>query len=102
MSVHDTIKQALSVIIAMTIAGNTAAATTEQSNTMPMGNIKGMERCFGISKAHLNDCSTALHDCAGHAAKNNDPSEWILLPQGLCNKIVGGKTFSQDEKKSKK
>lgn len=100
MSINDTIKKALSIIITMTVTGNTVAAT-DKSSTMPMmGEIQGMERCFGISKAHLNDCSTSLHDCAGIAAKDGLKSEWILLPTGLCNKIVGGSTVSQDEKKS--
>lgn len=102
MSINQTIKNALSLIIAMTVATNTSAAPTQTQDPMPMmmGNIKGMERCFGISKAHLNDCSTALHNCAGEATRDRSTSEWILLPTGLCNKIVGGSTTSKDEKKS--
>lgn len=48
------------------------------------------EKCYGISKEGQNDCGTALHSCAGQAVMDNDPVEWIYVPKGLCDKIVGG------------
>lgn len=50
---------------------------------------EGMEKCAGIVKAGMNDCGTATHDCAGKAEKDNDAAEWIYVPTGTCNKIVG-------------
>lgn len=95
MSINHSIKQALTIMAALLAANSTGTNGSE----MAMGKIQGMEKCFGISKAHLNDCSTALHDCAGHAAKDNLKTEWILLPEGTCNKIVNGSLNSEDEKK---
>lgn len=101
MSINTLIKKTLSLLMSITVATNSNAANNPQSTSMPMmGEIKGMERCFGISKAHLNDCSTALHDCSGLAQLDRSKTEWILLPTGLCNKIVGGSTVSPDEKHS--
>lgn len=51
-----------------------------------------MEKCYGIVKAGKNDCadSKQMHSCAGEAKVNGGKSEWILLPEGLCDRIVGG------------
>ncbi len=51
----------------------------------------GMEKCQGIVKAGMNDCGTSKHGCAGNAAKDGDPEEWVYVPIGTCKKIVGGK-----------
>ena len=51
-----------------------------------------MERCFGVAKAGMNDCSSkqAGHSCAGQATKNGDPNDFVTMPKGTCDKIVGG------------
>ncbi|NEQ38285.1 MAG: DUF2282 domain-containing protein [Okeania sp. SIO3I5] len=51
---------------------------------------EGMEKCAGIAKAGKNDCGTSKHDCAGKATKDGDPEEWVAVPEGTCEKIVGG------------
>ncbi|NEP29859.1 DUF2282 domain-containing protein, partial [Moorena sp. SIO3I6] len=50
---------------------------------------EGMEKCAGIVKAGKNDCGTSKHDCGGMAKVDSDPEEWIYVPEGTCNKIVG-------------
>lgn len=50
------------------------------------------EKCYGIVKAGMNDCATATQSCAGSATKDNQPDAFLLVPKGLCDKIVGGKT----------
>lgn len=52
------------------------------------------EKCYGIVKAGKNDCGAAdgSHSCAGYAKNDADGGEWILLPEGVCERIVGGKT----------
>ncbi len=55
----------------------------------------GMEKCAGIAKAGKNDCGTSKHSCGGHAAKDGDPEEWVYVPTGTCEKIVGGKTVAE-------
>ena len=52
----------------------------------------GMEKCYGIVKAGMNDCGNSGHACAGQASKDKDASEWVYVPEGTCKKIAGGKT----------
>ena len=58
-----------------------AATSTAQNN---------MEKCYGISKAGMNDCQTATASCAGSATKDKQADAFIFLPKGICNRIVGG------------
>ena len=50
----------------------------------------GFEKCAGIVKAGKNDCGTASHACGGQSTKDGAPDEWIFVPEGMCEKIVGG------------
>lgn len=52
---------------------------------------EGYEKCQGIAKAGMNDCGANGHACAGKAAVDGDPNEWVYVPEGTCDKIVGGK-----------
>ncbi len=51
---------------------------------------EGFEKCAGIAKAGQNDCAAKGHSCAGKAKKDGDPKEWLYVPTGTCDKIVGG------------
>lgn len=51
----------------------------------------GFEKCLGIAKAGKNDCGTSGHACAGQAATDGMADEWVYVPEGTCEKIVGGK-----------
>jgi|TARA_B110000259_G_scaffold188489_1_gene248147 uncharacterized membrane protein len=57
---------------------------------------KDMEKCYGVSKAEKNDCADKLgkHSCAGQSATDSNKSEWVYLPKGVCNKLVGGELNS--------
>lgn len=48
------------------------------------------ERCYGIVASGKNDCATSKHSCAGQSKQDNDPSEWIMVPKGLCERIHKG------------
>jgi uncharacterized membrane protein len=52
------------------------------------------EKCFGIAKSGMNDCSSnkSAHACAGQATKSNDPMDFVAVPKGTCDKIAGGMT----------
>lgn len=50
----------------------------------------GFEKCAGIAKAGKNDCGTAGHACGGQSTKDGAADEWIFVPEGTCEKIVGG------------
>ncbi len=58
-----------------------------------------MEKCYGISKAHMNDCKTDSASCASSATQDSQPDAFLFVPQGLCNKIVGGQLKTQDTEK---
>ncbi|OZH53493.1 membrane protein [Hydrocoleum sp. CS-953] len=59
------------------------------SNQEALAGKEGMEKCAGIVKAGMNDCGTPEHDCAGKATVDSDKEEWIYVPIGTCEKIVG-------------
>ena len=52
---------------------------------------KKKEKCYGIVVKGQNDCATASHSCAGQAKMDAAADEWIYLPKGHCERIVGGK-----------
>jgi uncharacterized membrane protein len=48
------------------------------------------ERCFGVARAGKNDCAANGHACQGQAKRDHNPREWLFLPAGTCERIVGG------------
>lgn len=52
------------------------------------------EKCYGIAKAGQNDCHTATTTCSGSAKIDGQKDAWIGLPQGICQRIVGGSKTS--------
>ena len=49
------------------------------------------EKCYGIAKAGKNDCaSTGNNSCGGMSKVNGDKKAWIFVPEGYCERIVGG------------
>jgi uncharacterized membrane protein len=48
------------------------------------------EKCYGVAKAGKNDCAGAAHSCQGQSKKEADGKEWVKLPKGTCERIVGG------------
>ena len=50
------------------------------------------EKCYGVAKKGQNDCGAPGHACAGQAKKDGDPNEWVYVPAGTCDKLVGGST----------
>jgi uncharacterized membrane protein len=51
---------------------------------------EGTEKCYGIAKAGKNDCAGAAHSCAGQGKADKAATEWVKLPKGTCERIVGG------------
>ena len=79
---------AIGSLLALGLVGNASAADKKMD----------MEKCFGIAKAGMNDCSStkSAHSCAGQASKNNDPMDFVAVPKGTCDKIAGGKMMEMD------
>lgn len=73
---------AIGGLLAIGLAGNASAADKKVE----------MEKCFGVAKAGMNDCSSnkSAHSCAGQATKNNDAEDFVAVPRGTCSKIAGG------------
>ena len=51
-----------------------------------------LEKCYGVVKAGKNDCADLknAHSCAGASKVSGSENEWLLLPEGSCERIVGG------------
>lgn len=94
MSNNKMILSAISAVLAMGVSGNVLAQDNQDMAQMMGGEMKGMEKCYGIAKAGQNDCGTASHSCSGESKVDGDKKEWLAVPTGLCNKIVGGSTKS--------
>jgi uncharacterized membrane protein len=80
MKNHQMLSVAIGGLLALGLAGNATAAD------------KNMEKCFGIAKTGMNDCSSnkSAHSCAGQATKNGDPMDFVAVPKGTCEKIANG------------
>ncbi|MFZ4763297.1 MAG: DUF2282 domain-containing protein [Alphaproteobacteria bacterium] len=50
------------------------------------------EKCYGVAKAAKNDCAAkdGSSSCAGQAKTDANPNDWVYVPKGLCEKLVGG------------
>ena len=85
-------KHALNTLIAGAVAVTMASA----ANKAEAGSHSGKEKCYGVVKAGKNMCGRADggHSCASQAAKDGDPQEWLYLPAGVCEKLVGGSLTS--------
>lgn len=77
-------------LIKTAITGAMVAGLVTLSSAAVAGK-PGMEKCMGIAKAGKNDCGTSQHACGGMAKKDGMAEEWVYVPEGTCEKIVGGK-----------
>ena len=90
------ISTAISAVIALGACNLNAAtavaqpAQNTQQNSMQHMAMAGMEQCYGIAKAGMNDCAAANSSCGGQSKMDGDKTVWIAVPTGLCNKLVGG------------
>ncbi len=50
------------------------------------------EKCYGVAKAAKNDCAASGHACAAQAKTDGDAAEWLYVPEGTCERLVGGST----------
>ncbi len=65
---------------ALSVAGNALAADKAEAT----------EKCYGVAKAGKNDCAGAAHACAGQSKADASAGEWVKLPKGTCERLVGG------------
>lgn len=79
---HKLIASAVSSMLVLAAAGGALQANAEDHESK--------EKCYGIAKAGKNDCAANGHACAGQAKRDSDPNEWIYLPSGTCERLIGG------------
>jgi len=74
------------LLLSAALAG--AIAASAHAHEKPTRN---QEKCYGVSKAGQNNCSSAdgKHGCAGLASVNYSKFEWKLVPKGECIKLGG-------------
>ena len=72
---------AITSLLGLSLAG---AAAAEDAKRPPK------EKCYGVVKKAQNDCASAAHSCSGEAKADGDKGEWMWVPKGTCEKIVGG------------
>jgi len=69
----------LLIASALAAAISLPVVTAAQAGPTPTPTYES-EKCFGIAKAGANKV-------------DSDPSEWVYVPAGYCDRIVGGKTM---------
>jgi uncharacterized membrane protein len=67
-----------------------------QSPALAADNSPDTEKCYGVAKAGMNDCSTAKSSCAGSSTRDAQADAFLLMPKGLCEKLVGGSKKSSE------
>ena len=74
------------LIAAAVLFGANAALDSQEAEAA------SKEKCYGVVKAGQNGCADAngTHSCEAQAKTDGSGAEWISLPKGVCEKIVGG------------
>jgi uncharacterized membrane protein len=75
---------------ALAISALTAAIALASSGPAAAADQPAAEKCYGVVKAGANDCETATNSCAGTSTADGQEDAWVLVPKGLCEKLVGG------------
>jgi len=82
------------LLIASAVAAALAMPYTVGAQPAPKPKYEA-EKCYGVAKAGKNDCAANGHACAGQSKTNADAKEWVKVPAGTCDRIVGGNTKSK-------
>ena len=71
----------LAAAVSSLLVASAAAFAADEGNS---------EKCYGVAKAGKNDCAGAAHACAGQSKKDASAQEFVKLPKGTCERLVGG------------
>lgn len=90
-------RNALNTLIAGAFAVSLVGAAG--STAFAQGEPAAKEKCYGVVKAGHNDCAdmAKTHSCMGHAALDGSGGDFVALPKGVCEKLVGGTTEPSDK-----
>jgi uncharacterized membrane protein len=96
---NKTVIAALGAIVAIGMGTQAIGQTTDSQmmqqktkTTLMKEMPKGFEKCYGIAKAGQNDCASTTSSCAGQSKVDGAKDAWVGVPNGTCNRIVGGST----------
>ena len=78
---HTLLHGTLAGLIAMSLSFAADSALAAKGDT---------EKCAGVVKAGKNDCAANGHACQGQSKAEANGKEWIYVPAGTCDRIVGG------------
>jgi uncharacterized membrane protein len=92
------VKSAFTTFVALSTLGICLSANAAETKAKQTDS-NNMEKCYGITKAGMNDCQTATASCASSSTKDKQADAFIFLPKGTCDRIVGGKLNSPSTKK---
>ena len=67
------------------------SASKETPKAVSSSGKASYEKCYGIARAGENGCRSNGLSCSGHSTRDRQANAWILVPEGLCNKIAGGR-----------
>jgi uncharacterized membrane protein len=84
------LKKSQTVLMSSAIGSLIALAVQPPVQAAGLVQCAEQERCYGITKAGKNDCSTATSACAGTAKQDFQKDAWVYLPKGTCLKLAGG------------
>ena len=76
--------------LAATVAGPVSAAghMALMKKPVTMEQMAGHEKCYGVAKAHQNDCKAGPGTtCAGTSKVNYNGDAWSLVKEGTCTTI---------------
>ena len=88
-------KKTLTALAATALISGAAAMTGGAATA----DAAEMEKCYGVVEAGHNDCGNiqGTHTCEGQASVDGAAGEWLLVPEGTCDRLVGG--MSKEEAK---
>ena len=74
--------------IAAAAAVLTAVVAASAASAQPARPQPNMDKCYGISLAHQNDCAAGPGtSCAGTSVRNYQGNAWKYVARGTCTRI---------------
>lgn len=92
----------IQMLIRIAVSGALAASALSASTPVLADEHAGMEQCAGIVKAGKNDCATSSNECHSHVTTDANPEAWVYLPNGTCERLVGGRVVAARDPSPKK
>lgn len=79
---------ASSLATVFALAAVSAAVAAPMKKPPTPAQMQGMEKCYGVAKAHQNDCKAgAGTTCAGTSKIDFQGNAWSLVKSGTCATI---------------